>query len=527
MAVVEAENRPAWPLRRIKAIHWSLLRWSAAAGVLGGLAGWALGEPLNTASASASLVHVYAGVFVYFLVVSAGIGAVLGALPGALNRSWRQVVRGGLIGLVAGGVLGGLGGLPAQYAFHALGEGLLARAAGWGIVGAAIGLCPGAATRDRRRALRGLAGGFLGGFAGGLLFNLAAAVVPQSASDTGTASRLVADLVVGLCIGLAVALVEAALKRAWLTVISGRREGAQFILSKETTAIGRDDRDDVILWGDPQLACGHARISRRKGGYVLESGGGDAATLLNGQPIAGQAALRDGDEIVLGLTRLRFQRRGAASRMTAASQPIAVVPPAAAASVSRYPGSAGTSPASAQGRRDAGASGGGASRTTVENVRIDAARQSQHPAAPLMGSVGDAGMAPAAPTLPAVTTPSIAGGRAAAPSERLVEILDRGGAGAASGQAAPRVYGLPRRAVLIVGRDAGNDVVIDDESVSARHAELQCEDGRWVVYDRGSTNGTFVSYNGTPDAERRVERNALKAGATVRFGRIMFRLECA
>jgi pSer/pThr/pTyr-binding forkhead associated (FHA) protein len=286
---------------------------------LGGLVGWALAEPLNAGAVASASAPVYAHVFAYFLVLSAAIGAGLGALPGVLNRSRRQATRGALMGLLVGGLGGGLGGVPAQFAFQSLGAGLLARAVGWGIVGAAIGLCPAAATRDRRRAWRGLVGGLLGGSLGGLLFNLVAALVPQSPTDTGTASRLIADLVVGLCVGLAVAAVEAALKEAWLTAISGRREGAQFILSKGTTVIGRDDRDDVILWGDPDLACGHVRIERRDGRYTVESRAGEAPALLNGQPVLARAPLRDGDDVVVGSTHLRFQAHGAAPTVRAAA----------------------------------------------------------------------------------------------------------------------------------------------------------------------------------------------------------------
>ncbi len=46
------------------------------------------------------------------------------------------------------------------------------------------------------------------------------------------------------------------------------------------------------------------------------------------------------------------------------------------------------------------------------------------------------------------------------------------------------------RAVL--GRAPDCDVVVDDPSVSAHHAEVVWSDGRWVVRDLGSTNGTRV-----------------------------------
>jgi pSer/pThr/pTyr-binding forkhead associated (FHA) protein len=75
------------------------------------------------------------------------------------------------------------------------------------------------------------------------------------------------------------------------------------------------------------------------------------------------------------------------------------------------------------------------------------------------------------------------------------------------------------------GRDAANDSVITDATVSGRHAELRWEGRCCVVCDVGSTNGTYVSYGGAPGGERRVQRNALKEGSLIRFGQVAFRLE--
>src|SRR5207253_10520105 len=51
---------------------------------------------------------------------------------------------------------------------------------------------------------------------------------------------------------------------------------------------------------------------------------------------------------------------------------------------------------------------------------------------------------------------------------------------------------LPLRAVNALGRDAGNDIVINDEAASARHALVEFAEGEWWVEDTGSTNGTVV-----------------------------------
>lgn len=80
---------------------------------------------------------------------------------------------------------------------------------------------------------------------------------------------------------------------------------------------------------------------------------------------------------------------------------------------------------------------------------------------------------------------------------------------------------LPLRAVSAIGRDAGNDVVVDDEAASARHAVLTVSDGEWWVEDAGSTNGTVVN------DERIGGRERLHYGDEVSVGRVTMRLERA
>jgi pSer/pThr/pTyr-binding forkhead associated (FHA) protein len=460
-----------------------MVLWSAAAGGVGGLAGWALAEPLAAANSPEPTYAVYVGVAGYFLMLSAAVGAILGSLPGVLNRSLRQAVRGAVRAGLVGGLGGALGALPAQYLYNALGDGVLARALGWAFVGAAIGLCPGIATRDRRRALRGLVGGWAGGFVGGLLFDLIGAVVMRAATDTGTLNRFVSDLVVGLCIGVMVALVEVAARTAWLVAVNGKRGGAQFILSKDTTSIGRDDRDDVILWGDPQMATRHARILRAPGGFVLERLSQEAPTLVNGRCWAGPTMLRDGDEIQLGSTQFRFHTRRLPAQQNAPAGELGRVTAAPSAVATAVPA--------------------GASAASVQTTR---ARVHSLPESTLLSSSA------ARSDRAAGDVPASNGGTRVGPDFRLV--TDRGA-----------VLPLPQRTVVTVGRAPGNDIVLAHDTVSARHAELRRHNTRWVVVDLASTNGTFVSASGLPHQERRVAQADLSPGATVRFGGVVCRLE--
>lgn len=64
---------------------------------------------------------------------------------------------------------------------------------------------------------------------------------------------------------------------------------------------------------------------------------------------------------------------------------------------------------------------------------------------------------------------------------------------------------------LAVGRHPDCEVVLDDPTVSRRHAELLFRDGSWVLHDVGSTNGTSV--NGV-----RVTRCQLRPGDQLALG---------
>ena len=76
---------------------------------------------------------------------------------------------------------------------------------------------------------------------------------------------------------------------------------------------------------------------------------------------------------------------------------------------------------------------------------------------------------------------------------------------------------------LLVGRNPACDLVINHPSVSRTHAIIRQHEGRWIVEDLGSDNGTFVCYNGDLGFERAVHKmNALKNGSIIRFGQTSY-----
>lgn len=69
-----------------------------------------------------------------------------------------------------------------------------------------------------------------------------------------------------------------------------------------------------------------------------------------------------------------------------------------------------------------------------------------------------------------------------------------------------------------VGTAAECDLVLTDERVSGRHLTVRVEDGRFHVEDTGSTNGTH--YQGS-----RIDRAIVPAGATLKLGRSLLRIQ--
>ncbi len=71
-----------------------------------------------------------------------------------------------------------------------------------------------------------------------------------------------------------------------------------------------------------------------------------------------------------------------------------------------------------------------------------------------------------------------------------------------------------------IGRSDGCELVLDDDYVSAMHAQLtHRSDGSWVLRDLGSTNGTYV------DSERISSPTIVGPDDIIRIGEVQMRLE--
>ncbi len=66
-----------------------------------------------------------------------------------------------------------------------------------------------------------------------------------------------------------------------------------------------------------------------------------------------------------------------------------------------------------------------------------------------------------------------------------------------------------------IGRGADNQIVLEGDSVSRRHAHLERRSNRWYIVDDGSTNGTYVNEEQIPREQALNNSDRLKVGPTI------------
>lgn len=89
-----------------------------------------------------------------------------------------------------------------------------------------------------------------------------------------------------------------------------------------------------------------------------------------------------------------------------------------------------------------------------------------------------------------------------------LHVMDPGGSTLRQGEV------IDLQPMTTIGRSATNTLVVQDETVSARHAAVEYRDGRWWVHDMDSTNGTYVN------RRRLVGTTELRAGDLLHAGRV-------
>lgn len=302
-------------------------------GAIGGFVAWLFVEPFtedvssirelfeSAESTPSALLWALVGAFIGIAIVGleelfwgnrkkALKGTIITGLLGVLGGSFAFAIGSQIFNLFGKVVLSYPEGDPMQIFWL-----IVARSLTWAIVGALLGLALGFSRGSWKGALNSSLGGLLGGFVGGVLFDTLAPrlglILTMGLIESGWASRLFGLTIMGALIGLFSTVAEQLLSTASLKVISsGRMEGREFVVDKPVVTIGRDERCDIALYYDKDIAMRHAVLKWENGSYAIAPEG-NATVLVNNQSVRRQV-LKDGDVITVGQTRLLFQTRHSA-----------------------------------------------------------------------------------------------------------------------------------------------------------------------------------------------------------------------
>jgi pSer/pThr/pTyr-binding forkhead associated (FHA) protein len=387
------------------------------------------------------------GYWIVFTAWGGFISVLLGVaetLQSGATASWGKVIGLGLLVGIVSGVVGGALGMilfqplyvyPAVTPFDFV-RNVVARAIGWALIGALAGTAAG----WRKMSFRIGRNGFLGGLIGGLVGGCAFEIVPYllvGMRHPGVVARLFGFVITGAMIGLFVALVQEWLKEAWVRIVAGRNEGKEVLIDKEMTRIGRSELSDIALFGDPSVARTHAVLVAQPGGRFLieDTGESPLGVVVNGQRIAGEKPLFNGDQIQLGGKMLIFYER--------------------------------------------------LTKTPTVPVERDVAppRMAASPGLPSLADLPAAAALPAPAASPMSQPASIV----APPLPHSVVTLV-----ATNGPHAGARFSVTPGAVI--GRDPAAEISLSSDSKASRtHARLVADGAGYAIEDAGSTNGTFVN----------------------------------
>lgn len=81
----------------------------------------------------------------------------------------------------------------------------------------------------------------------------------------------------------------------------------QFLLTEEEISVGRLSRNDIQLH-DAFCSSYHASLYASENGYLLQDNNSKNGTFLNGKRIPEEAVLKKGDEILIGTTRIIYEK---------------------------------------------------------------------------------------------------------------------------------------------------------------------------------------------------------------------------
>ena len=150
----------------------------------------------------------------------------------------------------------------------------------------------------------------------------------------------------------------------------------------------------------------------------------------------------------------------------------------------------------------------------VRKLQPDAAASTPAAASPFpsapAGAVASAGVPTEAVSHHPAAPPSGPGGENASTENATRLVIT-------SGQKAGAEFPLGRDEITI-GRSSDSAIIIRDDYTSTHHARLMLWNGRWMIQDLDSTNGTFL------DGARVTAPVPIPLGATIKVGATTFEL---
>lgn len=283
----------------------------------------------------------------------------------------------------------------------------------------------------------------------------------------------------------------------------GREIGRKELDAGEFT-LGRDADRQLVLQS-PSVSRRHCRVRVDAGGVSIVDDGSANGVTINGARIPANTPtpIPPGTRVEIAEFRLTVEQVGMAPPPPMPPPPMAPPPMAPQmGGMGMGPPMGGMGgPMGGQMGGPMGGQMGGLPGMVPQGPPMMAPPQMMAPqmnagASGMMPPGGPMGMAPAG----------------AGPSD-LVRLIAEGG------QYNGRVFDLPPLAEMSVGRGVGNELVLDDPSMSRKHSKIKrLGGGRIEVEDLNSANGTYI--NG-----RKISTAQAGPGDTVRFGEVMFRLD--
>jgi pSer/pThr/pTyr-binding forkhead associated (FHA) protein len=488
-------------------------------GAIAGLLIWMLFEPFAPKLASPDWP---AWELKFVLCLGMAIGLAVGALNGWIRGSRSHLLVGAGLGFLFGGIGAPLGyqiggGLCTAMFGHtvflsneySMATKTIARVVALTPIGIFLGGGIGASSLNGRRTLQGIIGGLIGAGIGGLVFDTLGYIVgPMNVGlsggghgqnmETGAMSRGLYAVLLGGLIALFIGIVDMIARSAWVRLVLGRNEGKEWPVDSPQTYIGRNERANIPLFGDPNIAPMHACIIKQGNTYSIADGGSPAGTFVNGQRIQ-QAPLFHGAQIQIGSYALQFQMRHGAAPARGPenfNQAYQLQPndpqPYGGGAPQGYP-PPGYPPTGSPPPQQAGAPG------------------SLYGSQPTQVMPSPSGAFP--PQQPTVAFPS--------PTSQPTQAYTPAGAGgftlaAVDGPLAGQRF--PVRGPIELGRESGSIPMSFDTGASRRHASVSPGPMGVMVADLNSTNGTFV--NG-----QRVQTANAGPGDLIKIGSTTFRVE--